>query len=248
VRKTRPRTVADFSASKRLPEDACVHCHQVNELRRESLQAAGKWRLDEVWAYPLPENVGITLDVDVGDQVKEVKGGSPAERAGLRRGDRLTEVNGLPVASFADVQYALHRATNGKLELAWQRGGKTITGRLVLREGWRKTDVSWRWSLRGLDPASQVDGEDLTAARKKALGLPPTRLAFRQNSFVSEAARQAGIQPGDVIVGVDGKQLHLTVRQFAAHVRLTYRVGDRVTYNLLRDGKAIDVTLTLRGR
>jgi membrane-associated protease RseP (regulator of RpoE activity) len=248
-RKARPRTVADFSAARRLSRSACVHCHQVYDLRRESLQAAGKWRMDEVWVYPLPENVGLTLAVDEGDRVDRVAAGSPAERAGLRKGDRLTAVNGLAVSSFADVQYALHRApARGKVTLRWQRAGKGHEGQLVLAEGWRKTDVSWRWSLRGLEPAPWVGGDDLTAAEKKALGLVPTRLAFRQSGFVSEPARQAGIRPGDVIIGIDGKQLHLTAQQFSAHVRLGYKVGDRVVYNLLRDGKRVDVMLALRKR
>src|SRR5438477_8301428 len=68
VRRRPPRTVDDYPASRRLSERACVHCHQVYDLRRESLQAEGRWRLDEVWVYPLPENVGLTLEVDRGDR------------------------------------------------------------------------------------------------------------------------------------------------------------------------------------
>jgi hypothetical protein len=249
VRNGRSRTVEDFSAASRLSRTACVHCHQVYDLRRESLEAAGKWRLDEVWVYPMPENVGMTLAVDDGDRLARVKAGSAADKAGLRQGDRLLSVNGHPVASFADVQYALHRApARGKLGVTWARGTTALKGQLVLPEGWRRTDVSWRWSLRGLNPSPWVGGDDLTVAEKKALGLAPTRLAFRQSGFVSEPARQAGIRPGDVVVGIDGKPLHLTARQFAAHVRLAYKVGDRVTYNLLRDGKPLDATLTLRRR
>jgi S1-C subfamily serine protease len=213
------------------------------------LQETGRWRLDEVWVYPLPENIGLTLAVDEGDRVAEVARGSPAERAGLRKGDRLTAVGGREVASFADVQYALHRAAaSGPLDVAWQRDGKETKGRLILTEGWRKTDLSWRWSLRGLDPPPWVQGDDLSAAQKKSLGLESGRLAFRQSSFVSAPARQAGIRAGDVIVGVDGKELRMKARQFAAYIRLNHKVGDRVTYNLVREGKRLDVKLTLQGR
>ncbi len=247
--KTPPRTVDDYPPARRLPERACVHCHQVYDLRRAALQEARRWRLDEVWVYPLPENVGLTLAVDEGDRVTEVLRGSPAERAGLRKGDRLTAVGGREVASFAEVQYALHRAAaSGPLEVAWKRDGKENKARLMLAEGWRKTDVSWRWSLRGLDPPPWVQGDDLAAAEKKVLRLEPGRLAFRQGSFVSAVARQAGIRPGDILVGVDGKELRMTAQQFAAYIRLNYKVGDRVTYNLLRDGKRLDVKLTLQGR
>ena len=53
---------------------------------------------------------------------------------------------------------------------------------------------------------------------------------------------------GDMVLGVDGKMLHLTGKQFAAYIRLNCKVGDRVTYHLLRDGKRLDVMLTLRAR
>ncbi|MCI0463764.1 MAG: hypothetical protein L0Z62_43060, partial [Gemmataceae bacterium] len=32
----------------------------------------------------------------------------------------------------------------------WQRGGQDQTGKLALPDGWRKTDMSWRASLRDL--------------------------------------------------------------------------------------------------
>src|SRR5262249_35020759 len=139
----RPRTVEQYPAAARLAPGACVHCHNVNEFRRDALQAAGKWKLDEVWAYPLPENLGLTLDVDRGDRVRAVAAGSAAERLGLIAGDTLRAVSGRPVASFADVQHALHHApARGSVEVAWERAGMAHHGRLDLPEGWRKTDLS----------------------------------------------------------------------------------------------------------
>lgn len=93
-----------------------------------------------------------------------------------------------------------------------------------------------------------VHGDDLTPREKKALGLGEKRLALRQGNFVTPPARQAGVRQNDVIVGVDGKELEMTGRQFAVYVKLNYKVGDKVTYNLLRDGRRVDVELTLVGR
>jgi hypothetical protein len=243
------RTVDDFAAAKALSPRACVHCHQVYDLRRETLQAEGKWRLDELWVYPLPENVGLTLAVDRGDRVAAVKRGSAAELAGLRKGDRLLTINRQEISSFADAQYALHRAPpSGVIVATWERGGEARRGELRLAEGWRRTDISWRWSLRGVDPPPWVQGTDLSAFEKKALGLEPSRLAFEQGPFVTAPARQAGIRQGDVVVGIDGKELRMTARQFGAYVRLNFKVGDRVVYNVLRDGKRVDVPLILKGR
>jgi hypothetical protein len=248
-RPTPPRTVDDYPGTRWLAPSSCVRCHQVNDLRRQAEQAARKWRQSALWVYPLPENIGLTLEVDRGDIVGAVAAGSSAARAGLKKGDRLVQVNGLPVASFADVQYALHRGpARGAIAVLWQRGQHPHRAALTLADGWRKTDLSWRWSLRGLDPPPWVHGEDLSVQEKKALGLSPTRLALRQGPFVSEPARQAGIRQGDVILGAGGQLLSMTSRQFAIHIRLNYKPGDRTTYHLLRAGKRLDVTITLRGR
>jgi hypothetical protein len=244
-----PRTVEQYPAARRLPERACIHCHQVYDLRRESLQAADKWRLDELWVYPLPENIGLTLDIDRGDRVARVAVDSPAAHAGILAGDRLLTIDERPIASFADAQYALHRApARGMLAITWQHEKETRTSQLALAEGWRKTDISWRWSLRGVDPKPPVYGDDLSAEEKKALGLPVQRLAFRQGPFVSDPARQAGIRQNDIILGVDGKTLDLSERQFGAYIRLNYRVGDRITYDILRRGQRLDFPITLTAR
>ncbi len=105
--------------------------------------------------------------------------------------------------------------------------------------------MSWRWSLRSLEPGPQLDGYDLTAEEKKALGLKPKQLAFKQGAFVPRTAQQAGIHIGDTIVGVDGKQPELTFRQFDVYIRLNYRVGDEVTYQIIRQGKRMNVKLKL---
>jgi serine protease Do len=243
------RTVDQYPAARRRPANSCIHCHHVYDFRREALQAQDKWSQDQLWVYPFPENVGVTLDVDEGDRIKTVAPGSPADHAGLRAGDRLQLVNGISVASLADVQYGLHRADSfGEVPISWTRDGVAKTGRVNVTEGWKKTDISWRWSLRGLEPTPWVDGEDLPAEEKLRLGLSEKGLAFYQSSFVSAIARQAGIRAGDVIVGIDGKRLEMTERQFAVYVKLNYKVGDRVTYNVLRAGKRLDVPLTLSRR
>lgn len=244
-----PRFVEHLPTIRRLPPQACVHCHQVYDLRREHLQALGKWSRDELWVYPLPDNVGLGLEVDRGNVIAQVALESPAARLGLERGDQLTAVNGIATASQADVQYALHRApAQGQIPVRWLRQGRSLAGDLLLSAGWRRTDLSWRWSLRGVDPTPWVQGEDLSAGEKRALGLAERRLAFRQGPYVAEAARQAGVQPNDIILGAAGKELQMTARQFGAYVRINYQVGDTLTLAILREGKRLEVPLRLTAR
>lgn len=244
-----PERVEDYPATRRLSARACVHCHQVYDFRREARQAAGDWHLDEVWVQPLPENIGLTLDIARADCVRAVQPGSAADRAGLRPGDVLHEIIGVRVASVADVQHALDGApASGEIPVSWRRARSSFRAHLRLQPGWRKTDISWRPSTRGIGPAPSVHGEDLTAAEKKALGLSEKRLAFRQEAFVTQTARQAGIRQNDIILGVDGQAPEMNARQFLVHVRLTYKVGDRIVWNILRNGRRLDLPMTLPER
>jgi len=244
-----PRTVEQYPAAKRLKENACIHCHQVYDFHRQAVQEAGAWQREEVWVYPLPENIGLTLAVDQGNRVQAVAANSAASQAGLRPGDVLRSLHGMPVASIADVQYALQRSpATGSIAIVWQRDGYPMTSALHPVAGWRQTDLSWRASTRQLGPPPCVHGEDLTAEEKEALGLSRKRLAFRQGNFVTPVARQAGIQQHDIILGADHKVLEMTVAQFGVYIRLNYQVGDLITFNLLRQGRRLDVALKLPNR
>ena len=243
------RRPEDYTAAKRMKPNACIHCHQVYDFRREELQGAGRWTRDEVWVYPLPESVGLSVDPDQSNKVRAVKDGSAAAKTGLRPGDVLRSINKERVASFADVQYALHRApAAGRADVAWERDGKALSATLQLAEGWRKSDISWRGSMWGLDPQASVYGQDLSPGEKKKLGLAGDALAFRQGNFVPGPAREAGVRGGDIVLGFAGKDLRMTMLQFNAYVRLNHKVGDQVTYTILRDGKRMDIPLKLSAR
>jgi serine protease Do len=224
----------------------CMHCHQVKEALNAEASKAGKWTQDLIWRYPLPDNLGIVLDVNRGDTIMEVKAKSPAADAGLKKGDVLKRLNEVPIHSFADAQYALDMApTAGTIPVVWQRNGKDHAEKLVLAEGWRKTDISWRPSMRDLIPSIHLGGADLTAIEKKALGLSEKQLAFREKEPVFKQAKEAGIRAGDIVLGIDDRVLELTMTQFQDYVRCKYIVGDKVTINILRNGKREQVTMTL---
>jgi hypothetical protein len=225
----------------------CIHCHQVKEIVREEEKKAGTWTRDSIYTYPLPENVGITLEKDRGDLVRAVANGSPASKLGIKTGDVLQRVNGNPIASFADVAHALQKApAAGKIPIAWTRNGESMNGDMTVTAGWRKTNVTWRPSLLDLLPSLTVYGEDLTAKEKKSLGLDEKRLAFRQDDTVHTAAKAMGVQKGDIIIGVDNKILEMSMEQFLGHVRQNYIIGESLTLNVIRAGKRIDLKATLK--
>jgi hypothetical protein len=241
-----PKYIRDVATGRRR-FGRCFHCHQVKEVLNAELQRAGKWSRDLVWRYPLPDNLGLVLEVDRGDVVGRVEPGSPAARAGLRAGDVVLRLNGVPVHSFADAQYVLERAPKaGSLGISWRRGRETLKGELTLPEGWRKTDISWRPSMQRFVPSPRLFGRDLPAKEKEALGLSAKHMAFRLEGHVHSQARDAGIRAGDVVLGIDDKKLAMDASAFQWYVQRNYLVGDRVTVNVLRNGERLRLPMTFR--
>lgn len=235
----------DYKAAKK--HRGCIHCHNVNEFRRADAAAAGNWDRSSIWVYPLPENLGLTLDIDAGDRVKAVATGSIAERAGLKPGDHITKLNGIPVASFGDAIYALHKApAKGSITITWVNNGRERSAILDVAEDWRKTNITWRPSMLDILPSVTFSGEDLTTAEKKTLGLGEKRAAMRQDPEVHSSLKAAGIRGGDVIVGFDGNSIEGNVRDLLGYLRRNHLVGDEIVVNIFRDGRKIDVKLMLR--
>lgn len=245
--RPKPTRVEDYKAAKVRRGNECIHCHQVNEFRRADAQAAGTWSRDDLWVYPLPENVGLTVEFDRGDMVKAVAPGSPAAKLGIQAGDQLVTLNDYPVASNADIQSALHKAPkSGAIPVEWRSGTNEMKGNLEVAEGWRKTNLTWRSSLLDILPSLPISAEDLTAAEKKALGLPEKQAAFRQDKFVHSTLKAVGLKAGDVVVTLNGKPVEGTMDDFLGLVRREHLVGDRITLGVLRDGKPVELAITLR--
>jgi hypothetical protein len=239
--------VEEYPAATRRNPRECIHCHQVFEFRRDEEKSTGRFQRDALWVYPLPQNIGVTLDVKKGNRVAAVASGSPADRAGLQPDDVLKSINGIGIASFADVQYGLHRApAKGEIAAVWLRAGQEQTGKLALAEGWRKTNPTWRPSMLDILPSLPLSGDDLSVAEKKALGLSEKRLAFRQADIVHKHAQEAGVKAGDVYVGFNGNLPEMTMEEFLGTIRRNYLVGDKITLNVLRNGKRMDLPMTLR--
>jgi serine protease Do len=241
----RPRTIRDEVGGGRFRR--CFHCHQVKETLNRNLRRSGQWEREMAWRFPLPDNLGMILEVDRGNVVGKVVPGSAAAQAGLKKGDILRLLNKVPVHSIGDAQFALDRAPReGRIPLTWERAGKAQGGEIRLTADWRKSDITWRPSMRYMVASLPLGGIDLTADEKKALALGADALAFRQKVRVHERAQAAGIRAGDIIVGLDDRDLRkLDFADLYQYVRTEYLVGDRVTVHVFREGKRLSFPLTL---
>ena len=88
----------------------------------------------------------------------------------------------------------------------------------------------------------QIDEVDEVLA--KGLGLPKVQGVLVQGLVDDGAAKAAGIQSGDVILEVDGKEVNSPSE--LQHRIVFYRAGDKVNVTLWRDGKKINKTVTLK--
>ncbi len=243
--KTRfARQMMDSNGSGRR---GCIHCHDVKEMLNDRRARQGAPNYAIAWRFPLPENLGLTLEVDRGNVVDTVVPGGPAANAGLKSGDVLESINGTRVRSFADAQYALDKApVAGQTRVVWRRGDQEYDAALRLERGWRKTDIQWRPSMYNMVGAPRVFGDDLAPAEKAALGIAEKRMAFRQRDSLSTQARKAGIRPGDIILGFNDLVLEMDAYDFQHYVRREFLSGDVVQVNLIRGGKRIKLPMKIQ--
>ena len=120
-------------------KDGCIHCHNVIEGVTKSFKRLGEPVPERYSApYPTPQRVGIMLSTKERATVTDIDKNSPAEKAGIREGDRIVRFGGQPVVSWADVQWVLWTADDAapvKVEI--DRGAKLIETQIVLPPGWR---------------------------------------------------------------------------------------------------------------
>jgi hypothetical protein len=238
--KTRPARVST--------NRECVHCHQVREERLRRRWLVRTLQSDDLWVYPLPENVGIKLLVDDGLTVTEVTADSPAARAGLREGDRLVTLGGQRLLSQADIQWVLdHAANDSRLPMTWERDGDSRAAELPLKGDWKKTDLAWRASS-GPGLRWGVWSTPLPATGRGELGIPNGRMALQVKNLFGPRANpviQAGLKVGDVIFAVDDRTDLLEEGEFLAYLRLNYSPGERVRLSVRRRAETVQISVPM---
>jgi serine protease Do len=119
--------------------NGCIHCHNILEGGTKSLEALKEpVPARDLAPYPVPQRVGIMLSTKDRATVSSVDRNSPAEKAGLREGDRIVRFGGQPILSWADVQWVLYLANDGDtIQMELDRGGMPVEATLTLPAGWR---------------------------------------------------------------------------------------------------------------
>ncbi len=238
-------------------ENKCIHCHNVSSGEILSLRSENKPIPDKLlWAYPMPNLLGISLDIHERARVEQVSSRSPAELAGFHTGDDIVRMQGQPILSIADVQWVLHNAADPtEISIVVQRSNQEIELRLPLEEGWRRRgDISWRaiqWVFG--DEVLGLHVKPLKQEDKLKANLPEDEPAFRIERFVpswyeggNHAARSAGLQKGDIIIRVDKKTPPKTMSDFLAWNVQETNPKDTVILDVLRGQERLTFRLSVQ--
>lgn len=115
-------------------EDALVYADAFisGEIVKRPLLGISMLDLSDRWSL---YQKGITLNTELtsGTVVIEVQKNSPADKAGLKRGDIVTELNGVKIEDSKSLQYTLYKQKIGDtITVTYERNGKTETANITL--------------------------------------------------------------------------------------------------------------------
>jgi serine protease Do len=164
-----------------------------------------------------------------GALVGDVTPKSPAEKAGLKHGDVITEFNGKPVKDSRHLKLQVAELAPGtKVPMKIVRDGEQKSLDVVLKE-FPKDDALAKRDQGDKEPSTSETLEgvtvgDIDAAARRQLGLP-TNLKGALVVQVDEnsAAYDAGLREGDVIVEINRKP----VRSGDDAVELSEKIKDK---------------------
>jgi len=137
-----------------------------------------------------------------GALVAEVTKGSAAEKAGLQSGDVVLAIDGKPVVSSGDLPATIGLAQPGdtvKLDV-WRQGAKR--------------ELQVKLGAAGDKAIAQAEANPSVTGGKFGLALRPLSPAEKREAGIEHglvvegvggAAERAGVQPGDVLLAIDGK-------------------------------------------
>jgi len=127
----------------------------------------------------------------VGALVSQVVDGSPAERAGIRTGDVITSVNGLPVKSNSELRNSIGLLRVGdKVDIGLVRDGKPLRVTAVIADTTTELSGGPVVIHKSFEGAVLTDAPDAGGAQVKSVES-------------GSAAAQAGLRAEDVIVGAN---------------------------------------------
>ncbi len=173
----------------------------------------------------------VGLSRPSGVLLSEIHPGSPAERAGLRRGDVVLQVEGREVPDAESLRFRV--ATNpigSTVKITSWREGKERVGELTLIA---PPEIPPREAtpMRGTHPLAGATLANLSPALAEELGLSdiPPRGVIITELRRGTPASQIRLQPGDVVLRINDREIKTVddARRIATSAALPWRLAIR---------------------
>jgi serine protease Do len=184
----------------------------------------------------------FNLKEEQGALVGDVTEGSPAEKAGIRRGDVIIQFNGKAVDEPSNLRNTVANTPPGK-EVAMKvlRDGKQETVKVTIAEvpaEPQKLSGKFDNSLKG------VHVQNITPEIRKSLNIPK-RVAGVVIADIEEGSPAEGVlEKNDVVLEVSRKRIH-SMRDYDAVVS-KIRSDQSILVLVYRNGSTIYLTLSVR--
>lgn len=193
-----------------------------------------------VMVAPLDDDARKEAKAETGALVTDVMPDTPARRAGLRAGDVITGVDGRTVTSPQELVDRIRgRHPGDKVRLTWIRKGERFEEDIILG---RQAEP---------DRPGQADegflGVSLGPLTPEVKEMAGTDRGVLVSSLTDDSpAAKAGIQPGDVITSIDGKEVNDPAE--VVDIVRSRRPGQSVSVVYYRMGKRRQTEVTLGSR
>ena len=171
---------------------------------------------------------GLNLKTTDGALVGDVTKNGPAEKAGFKRGDIITEFNGAKISGSTQLRNLVAEAepgTNAKVSVL--RDGKPLD--ITVKLGERPAKLASKDTEENSEDTDHKASEKLGFSVKSLSGEEADRLGYKDEHGVvisnvkpGSPAEEAGLQPGDLIKEVN-RQAVASVSDFDKAVR---KLGD----------------------
>ncbi len=147
---------------------------------------------------------GLGIERPGGVLVNEIYQGGPADRAGIRVGDVVLDVDDQPVFDMQGIRFRLAtKKDNGKAKLSVWRDGSVRT-RLMVREAPPEFPKKNETELEGEHPLNLVKIANLSPAFAEELGRNPMDTGVVVTGFDRRSlAARLRMRPGDIIAAID---------------------------------------------